>query len=236
MHQSGFQMDLSTIHILEIGDHHHFKQTFFERTKLLWTGRKRPMTCAHDYVDCTPRSFIKAMRDVAAGSLTSWLPMPASDRRGIPVIGCALYSELAAADRRSPRVWCELAALCTAARTISRAGYARYSDHPSVQFFSSRLCPRVFQARVACRLLAESVWNSACQSANFEDSAKSAMAKSDREAATNLASGRLDRSRPFRFGYFSGKTADVFFAGAVDGNSTVRDSGCNNCRNWRTGA
>lgn len=38
-------MDLSTIHILESGDHHHFMQTLFERIHLLWTYRQRPKSC-----------------------------------------------------------------------------------------------------------------------------------------------------------------------------------------------
>ena len=60
-------MDLSKIHILEIGDHHHFKETFYERTTLLWTGRKRPRVAPRDYIDCTPRAFVRAIGDVAAG-------------------------------------------------------------------------------------------------------------------------------------------------------------------------
>jgi hypothetical protein len=38
-------MELSTIHILESGDHHHFMQTLFERIHLLWTYRQPPKSC-----------------------------------------------------------------------------------------------------------------------------------------------------------------------------------------------
>src|ERR1700681_692861 len=61
-------MDLSAIRILEIGDHHHFKQTLPDRTSLLWTGRRRPRSLtAKDYIDCTPLAFKRAMSEVAAG-------------------------------------------------------------------------------------------------------------------------------------------------------------------------
>jgi hypothetical protein len=62
------QMALPSIRILEIGDHHHFKQTYPENTDLLWTGYKAPKSFRPDeYFDCTPYRFRHAMRDVREG-------------------------------------------------------------------------------------------------------------------------------------------------------------------------
>jgi hypothetical protein len=61
-------MVLSSIRVLEIGDHHHFKQTFPRETTLLWTGRRGPkILAARDYTDCTPRAFLAALRQAAEG-------------------------------------------------------------------------------------------------------------------------------------------------------------------------
>jgi hypothetical protein len=61
-------MDATGIRILEIGDHSHFKHTYFERTRLLWTGRKAPrLLSPRDYVDCTPGAFQHAMKQAADG-------------------------------------------------------------------------------------------------------------------------------------------------------------------------
>jgi hypothetical protein len=58
-------MERSCIRILEIGDHHHFKQTFPETTHLLWTGTRRPKIFQRpDYSDCSPVSFARALRQV----------------------------------------------------------------------------------------------------------------------------------------------------------------------------
>ena len=62
------KINLDTLRILEIGDHYHFKQAFPKRTTLLWTGYQPPKILPRaDYADCTPRRIIKAFRDVEAG-------------------------------------------------------------------------------------------------------------------------------------------------------------------------
>ncbi len=56
-------MDLSGLKILEIGDHHHFKLTLPQQTTLLWTGYRPPRYLTDsDYFDCTPRRFRHAVR------------------------------------------------------------------------------------------------------------------------------------------------------------------------------
>jgi hypothetical protein len=61
-------MNPAGIRILEIGDHSHFKHTYFEQTKLLWTGRKAPRSLSpRDYIDCTPGAFLRAMKRAADG-------------------------------------------------------------------------------------------------------------------------------------------------------------------------
>jgi hypothetical protein len=60
-------MDLSSIQILEIGDHTHVKQTIPERAKPLRTGRRPPKNVSqYNYVNRTPREIAKAARDVIA--------------------------------------------------------------------------------------------------------------------------------------------------------------------------
>ena len=54
--------------ILEIGDHHHFKLQFPERTTLIWTGHRRPAWIdADQYRDFTPSVWWRAVRDLGRG-------------------------------------------------------------------------------------------------------------------------------------------------------------------------
>ena len=225
-HQSKIKMDLSTTHILEIGDHHHFKQTFFEQTNLLWTGRKRPLLAPCDYVDCTPRSFMKAMRDVAGGKFDI---------------------VVAYAGQRSPwhsRYW--LRALfgnwppLTAAVRVFGVNWLRYVQpraplivldmhdiptiHPSNFFLLD--CARVYFKRE----LPVDHWQAFFGTAHANLPTlrvrrnprwKTRIAKL---RPISLQAGLVDPLRSDS-DIFSAKTADVFFAGAVDGNSTVRESG-----------
>src|SRR5262245_32954668 len=55
------RMDLSSLRILEIGDHDHFKLTLPGQTTLLWTGYKAPRV--EGYVDCTPSRLWNAIRN-----------------------------------------------------------------------------------------------------------------------------------------------------------------------------
>jgi glycosyltransferase involved in cell wall biosynthesis len=69
-------MDASEARVLEIGGQNLIKRAFPERTTLLWTGRRR----LSDWIgrlpayldrpghsDCTPASFVRGIRDAAAG-------------------------------------------------------------------------------------------------------------------------------------------------------------------------
>jgi glycosyltransferase involved in cell wall biosynthesis len=54
--------------ILEIGDHYLFKRELPRQTTLLWTGfRKPPKSANIAYADCTPRRFLAAMHAIRAG-------------------------------------------------------------------------------------------------------------------------------------------------------------------------
>jgi hypothetical protein len=61
-------MSYTGARILEIGDHSYFRQSHPDTTTLLWTGH-RPASHlkAADYQDCTPRRLMQAMRAVRHG-------------------------------------------------------------------------------------------------------------------------------------------------------------------------
>jgi glycosyltransferase involved in cell wall biosynthesis len=219
-------MHLSKIHILEIGDHYHFKQILFERTKLLWTGRRRPLIAPRDYMDCTPRAFAKAMRDVAAGKFD--------------VV-------VAYAGQRSPwhpRLW--LRAIFgsgppfTAAVRVFGVTWLRYVRlHAPLIVLDMHDIPTIHSSNFFLLDLARIYFKRELPVDHWQGFYGTAHANLptlrirrdplwQRRVAKlrpiSLQAGLVDLHRPDA-DIFSAKTADVFFAGAVDGNSTVRDSG-----------
>ena len=61
-------MDPRAARILEIGDHDYFKRQYPDRTTLLWTGRKPSLVLeGAAYEDCTPSRLVGALRAAAAG-------------------------------------------------------------------------------------------------------------------------------------------------------------------------
>jgi hypothetical protein len=219
-------MGLSPIRILEIGDHHHFKQTYFDRTHLLWTGRRQPKSLAPgEYADCTPHAFAWAMGEVArerfdvivvyAGQRPPWHP-----RFWLRAVfqGCPL----------------------TAAVRVFGVTWLRYvrprvpiivldmHDIPTIDrsnFFLLDRAEVYFK-----RELPVDYWQSLSGSAhvNLPTSRIRRAPGWQRRIAKlqpiSLQAGLLDLECSDA-NIFAGKTSDVFFAGAVDGNSTVRCHG-----------
>jgi hypothetical protein len=224
-------MDLSTIHILEIGDHNHFKQTFFERTSLLWTGRRRPKSLTpHDYVDCTPRAFARAMHEVAAGKYdvvvtyagqrSPWHP-----RYWLRAMFCG--SPLTAAIRVFGVTWLRHVQLHVPMVVLDMHDIP--TIHPS-NFFLLDLASVYFK-----RELPVDYWQSfyGTAHANLPTLRIRLNPRWQRRIAKlrpiSLQTGLLDLDCP-DVDIFSAKTSDVFFAGAINGNSTVRDDGLRQLR------
>ena len=225
-------MDFSSIRILEIGDHTHFKQTFFERTTLLWTGRQPPKTFArHDYADCTPRAFAQAMREVSA--------------RKFDIV-------IAYAGQRSPwhpRYWLRAMfgrAPLTAAIRVFGVKWLRYMQmqtpiavldmHDILTIHRSNFFLLDIARLYFKRELPVDYWQSlyGTAHANLPTLRIRRNPRWQRRIAKlrpiSLQTGTIDLGHSDG-DIFSGKTADVFFAGSVDGNSTVRGDGLRQLRN-----
>ena len=231
VHQIGFKMGLSNIQILEIGDHHHFKQTFFERTHLLWTGHRRPKSLApEDYADCTPRAFAQAMREVAEGKFDIvvayagqrspwhprfWLRAMFSDSpltAAVRVFGVAWLRHMRL---RVPMVVLDMHDLTTI--------------HPS-NFFLLDVARVYFK-----RELPVDHWQTlyGAAHANLPTLRIRRNPHWRRRLAKlqpiSLQAGLFDLDCPDA-DVFSAKAFDVFFAGSIDGNSTVRSDGLQQLR------
>jgi hypothetical protein len=219
-------MDLSTIHILEIGDHSHFKQTFFDRTKLLWTGRQRPKSLARgDYEDCAPPAFVRAMKELAAGKYDVVVAYAGQRSPWHPRYWMrAMFSDspLAALIRGFGVTWLRHVKLTTPLIVLDMHDIA--TIHPS-NFFLLDLA-RVYLKRE----LPVDYWQSLYGTAHVN-------LPTLRIRLNSKWQGRIAKLRPISLqaglvnldlsddDIFLGKTSDVFFAGSVIGNSTVRADG-----------
>jgi len=219
-------MDLSAIHILEIGDHTHFKQTLFKQTNLLWTGRQRPKSlAAQDYTDCTPLAFARAMREVAAGKYDVVVAYAGQRSPWHPRYWLrAMFqaSPLIASLRSFGVTWLRHVRLRTPMVVLDM------HDIPTIHRSNFFLLDR---ARIYFkRELPVDYWQS------FYGAAHSNL-PTLRIRRNPRWQSRIAKLRPISLqaglidldcvdaDIFVAKTADVFFAGAVSGNSTVRDDG-----------
>lgn len=219
-------MDLSAIRILEIGDHHHFKQTFPERTHLLWTGRRPPKSLASkDYVDCTPLAFKRAMRQAAAGAfdvVVTYAPQRSPWHPRYWLRAMLQTSPLVAATRVFGVTWLRHA------RPGVPIAVVDMHDIPTVHSSNFFLLDI---ARVYCkRELPVDRWQSLYGTAHAnlptlrirrDPRWRDRLAKLQ---PISLQSPLLELKRPDAE-VFSSKTSDVFFAGTVTDNSTVRVAG-----------
>jgi len=219
-------MDFPAIRVLEIGDHHHFKQTFPDRTSLLWTGRRRPKAFApHDYIDCTPLAFRRAMKQADAG---------------------AFDLIIAYAGQRSPwhpRYWLRAmfqhSPLVAATRVFGVAWLQYYKTKIPIVVLDMHDIPTIHAsnfflldiAHVYCkRELPVDRWQSLYSTAHTnlptlrirrDPRWRDRIAKLH---PISLQSPLLDLNRSDD-DVFSTKTSDVFFAGMITDNSTVRSDG-----------
>jgi hypothetical protein len=216
------------LRILEIGDHYLFKRELPRQTTLLWTGfRPLPKAANIAYVDCTPRRFQSAMRAVRKGD----------------------YDLVVAyANDRSPwhlRYW--LRSL-TNSPLSPFAALTRVFGTSLLRFYRSSSVPLVMldlhdgftidasnfsvidrAAIYFKRELPVDKWQSLYatghpalpttrirRNARWKD-------RIEKLAPISLQSGVIDIGPADKV--FAGKSSDVFFAGALETNSTVRSAG-----------
>jgi hypothetical protein len=224
-------MDLSAIHILEIGDHNHFKQTYFERTNLLWTGRRRPKSISsHDYVDCTPRAFARAMREVAEAKFDVVVVYAAQRSPWHPRYWLrAMFdgSPLSAAVRVFGVTWLRHVRLRAPMVVLDMHDIS--TIHPS-NFFLLDLARAYFK-----RELPVDHWQSFNGTAHANLPTRRIrrnprwQSRIAKLRPISLQAGLVDLDRS-EADIFSTKTSDVFFAGAIADNSTVRSDGLRQLR------
>ena len=225
-------MDFSKIHILEIGDHTYFKETYFKNTRLLWTGRQRPKSLAsQDYYDCTPRAFVQAMREVADNKFNIVIAYagqrsPLHPRYWLRAMFCD--SPLVAAVRVFGVSWLRYVRPDTPIAVLDT------HDIPTIHASNFFLLDR---ARVYFkRELPVDRWQSLSGTAHanlptlrirrnprWQNRIAKLQPISLRAALVDLGVADTD--------VLSAKTADVFFAGKIDENSTVRSDGLRQLQN-----
>lgn len=228
-------MPSSAIRILEIGDHHHFKQTLFGQTKLLWTGRRPPkLFRPADYTDCTPRAFVQAMREAAAGEFQAVVVYAGQRSPWNPRYWLrALFgrSPMTAAVRGFGVTWLRHVALQPPVVALDMHDIP--SIHPSNFFLLDRA--RIYFKRE----LPVDHWQclTGTAHANLPTSRIRQSPHWQRRIAKlhpiSLQTGiiELGLSDPE---IFMGKRSDIFFAGAVAANSTVRSDGLAQLRELAT--
>jgi hypothetical protein len=221
------KINITTLRILEVGDHHLFKQTFPEQTTLLWTGYRPPKVFNRtDYADCSPIQFVKALRDIRAG------------RYDLVITYATQYS------RWHPRYWMRailntpLAPLTALTRVfgISLFRFTKFvtplvvldmqdafTIHRSNFFLLDRA--KIYFKRELPVDRWQAIYGSAhprLPTLRIRRSRRWQM-RIARLRPISLQAGLIDIATPEKI--LSSKKSDVFFAGDVDHNSTVRVDG-----------
>jgi hypothetical protein len=221
----------SSVRILEIGDQSYCADVYPERTTLLWAGWRPPLRpLVNDrlvYQDCTPVRFFKAMRDVSAG------------KYDLIVAYAGQYSPW------HPRIWFRAFArepwkpIATLSRGfgVSWLKFARPSVPVAFLDMSDSFLIGVHNFSLidmadVCfkRELPIDRWQ-AFVGPGHPVFPSARMRRKERWQA------RIDKLRPLSLpveeidsleiaaGAFPEKTMDIFFAGDVEGNSSVRHRG-----------
>lgn len=218
--------------ILEIGDHYLFKRQLPRQTTLLWTGFRPPPKAADiAYSDCTPGRFLSAMRAVRKGQYdlvvaysndrSPWHPRywlrSLVNSPGTPiaaltrVFGTSLLRFYSSAP---PLVMLDMHDGFTIDasnfRTMDRAAIYFKRELPVDKWQS--LYATGHPALPTTRIRRNARWQR----------------RIDKLAPISLQSGVIDIGPADDI--FAGKTFDVFFAGAIEKNSTVRSAGISQLR------
>lgn len=215
------------LQILEIGDQHHFKAVYPDRTTLLWTGRRRSIQLQPDaYLEATPRHFMNAIRNVQQGKFDLVVAYPPQQSPFHPRNW--LRSLL-----HSPR---QPVAAVTRVFGVTALRFMRF-DTPLVvldmhdQFTIHRSNFFLFdRAKLYFkRELPIDRWNVLYGSGH-------PLLPTSRIRRNGRWIERLSKLRPISIHcgtvkvapddeIFAAKTSDVFFAGAIEQNSTIRQTG-----------
>jgi hypothetical protein len=220
-------MDPSDLRILEIGDHHHFKLTLPLQTTLLWTGSRAPRhLSATDYADWTPFKFRRALRDVTkqrydlvvtySQNRTPWHP-----RNWVRSIAHSPLTPLAALSRVFGVSMLRFVALPIPLIAIDmQDGGTIHSCNffllDKAKLFLKRELPvdhwQVLQGSAHAGLPTLRIR----RSARWRE-------RIDKLRPVSLQARPIETGPPGEV--FAAKTTDVFFAGAIESNSTVRSAG-----------
>lgn len=218
-------MDASAARILEIGDFSYFKTTYPDRTTLLWTGA-RPCLVA-GAVDCTPRRFVRAMRDLSAGRydlVVAYLALrpaylPRSWARSVARTPLRAYSSFM---RVFGATWLRFVSIPVPLVALDMNDHFGIGLH---NFFMLDKADMVFK-----RELPADRWRVLTHSAH-------PVLPTRRIRRNPRWQARVEKIRPIALpqeavdatslwrGDFPEKTSDVFFSGNISENSWVRRSG-----------
>lgn len=224
-------MDQPHLRILEIGDYDYFKLTLPSQTTLLWTGYRPPLNVPTDFYECTPAHFRRCMHDVQqnrydvivtyARGRPPWRPFYlAQSFRHTPLRPLAAFmrvfgvSMLRLAKFNTPLIVLDM------------------QDAPTIHACDFFLMDKA--KAFLKRELPVDHWQVLYGSAHPAlPTSRIRKSRTWRKRIAKLAPISLP-VWPIDVGpaedVFANKSTDVFFAGAIDNNSTVRTAGANELR------
>jgi hypothetical protein len=220
-------LQTSIVRILEIGDYHYCADVYPERTTLLWTGWRPPFRHGLVYRDCTPWRFFKAMRDlrarqfdlvvVYAAQYSPWHP-----RNWLRAFAREPWKPVATLSRGFGVSWLKLARPSVPVAFLDMSDSFLIGVHNFSLIDMAGVCFK--------RELPIDRWHAFIGPGHpFFPSA--------RMRRMGPWQARIDKLRPLSLpvetidlpeiavGAFPEKTVDIFFAGKVEGNSSVRHRG-----------
>lgn len=214
--------------ILEIGDYHYCADVYPERTTLLWTGWRPPFKRDRlVYHDCTPMRFVKAMRELRAGQYdlvivyaaqySPWHP-----RNWLRAFGREPWKPLATLSRGFGVSWLRLARPSVPVAFLDMSDSFLIGVHNFSMIDMADVCFK--------RELPIDRWHAFVGPGHpFFPSARMRrmprwQARIDKLRPLSLPVPKLEASK-IAADAFPEKTKDIFFAGEIEGNSSVRRRG-----------
>lgn len=218
----------SIVRILEIGDYHYCADVYPERTTLLWTGWRPPSARVRlDYHDCTPRRFVKTMRDlrarqfdlvvVYAAPYSPWHP-----RNWLRAFAREPWKPVATLSRGFGVSWLKLARPSVPVAFLDMSDSFLIGVHNFSLIDMADVCFK--------RELPIDRWHAFIGPGHphFPSARMRRMgpwqARIDKLQPLSLPVQKIDPPE-IAAGAFPEKSVDIFFAGEVEGNSSVRHRG-----------
>lgn len=220
-------MDYTGARILEIGDHSYFTQLYPAATTLLWTGyRPPPHLPSSEYLDCTPRRLSRAIGDIRRGAYDLVVVYPHAraawhPRYWLRALAYTPFHPVAALTRCFGIPVLRYAKFKTPMVVVDMRD--DFTIHRS-NFFLLERANYYFK-----RELPVDAWQTLHGTAHHD--LPTGELRSDKQWQERLAklrpislqSGRIDIGDADKI--FAAKATDVFFAGNVQSNSTLRRDG-----------